>query len=437
MALCSIMSIRMLGLFMILPVFSATAQHMLGANLTLIGVTLGIYGLTQALFQIPFGMLSDRVGRKPVIFAGLCLFFIGSIIAALSHSIYFLLLGRALQGMGAIGSTVLALLADLTRDESRSKAMAFMGLSIGFAFTIAMIAGPIVNHWFHLSGIFWITAMLAMIGAALLFTIPAPPKPFKKTGASFLTILKNRELLRLDAGIFSLHAILTAIFIAIPIIFTSKMHLSSFQQISVYLCVLLLSFAFALPFIIIAEKKRKMKPVFIASIVAILMVQIGLYYFHLHIFTTLFLLFIFFIAFTVLEATLPSLVSKIAPIQNKGAAMGVYSSSQFFGIFVGGSVGGFILSHADLSGVFAFCAFISLIWLVVAFSMKKPAYLSTLVFPVDVVAQHDYQRLMTLPGVSEIAVVSMESLLYVKIDKEKISEYELRNAIGEGNLSIE
>jgi len=370
-ALSSIMSIRMLGLFMILPVFSVYAEHMIGASATMIGLTLGMYGLTQAAFQIPFGLLSDHIGRKPVIFFGLCLFLIGSIICASTNSIYILLCGRALQGAGAIGSTVLALLADVTSEESRSKAMAFMGLSIGLAFTVAMIAGPVINHWLHLSGIFSVTALLAIIAMTLLFIIPTPPKPLKNSEKRFYNVLHNKQLWRCNAGIFFLHAILTALFIAIPILLTHEMHLSSFQQIILYLSVLIIAFMFAVPFIIVAEKKRKMKTMFVSAILAIFIVQIGLCIFHHDVAMTIFLLFVFFTAFTLLEATLPSLVSKIAPIQNKGAAMGVYSSSQFFGIFVGGALGGWIFSEAHLAGVFVFCAGVAMVWFWIATSMQK------------------------------------------------------------------
>lgn len=435
--LSSIMSVRMLGLFMILPVFSAYAMQLAGATHTMIGITLGVYGLTQAIFQIPFGMLSDHFGRKLIIFFGLILLLIGSIMAAFSHSIYTLCFARALQGSGAIGSTVLALLSDLTRDESRSKAMALMGLSIGFAFTIAMILGPVINHYFYLSGIFTATALLALIAMGLLLLIPTPPKPLKtseKMTVKFASVLRNTQLLRLNAGILFLHTILTALFIAVPILLTHQMQLSGLHQIFLYLLVLIFAFIFALPFIIIAEKKRKMKMVFISAIGTIFSVQVLLTLFYQHGVMMAFLLFVFFTAFTLLEATLPSLVSKISPLQNKGAAMGVYSSSQFFGIFVGGSMGGLIYTHTQLTGVFAFCAAVALAWLCIAITMKEPPYLSTLIFPMRFSQTH-YQRLLTVPGVAEITIEPTENLLYVKIDKQKIAEPVLRKLIEDSNLA--
>jgi MFS family permease len=435
-ALASIMCIRMLGLFMILPVFSVYAAHIPDATATLIGITLGIYGLTQAIFQIPFGMLSDHIGRKPVIFAGLCLLILGSIICALSHSIYILMFGRALQGAGAIGSTVLALVADLTRDTSRGKAMAFIGLAIGFAFTIAMIAGPTLNHWFHLSGIFWATGLLALIGMTLLLIVPTPQKPLKtseKIGKKFSMLLRDTQILRFNFSIFALHLILTALFIAIPILLNRELHLSESRQIILYVTVLLSSFIFAVPFIARAERKRKIKSTFIVAISLIGCVQIIFYALQQSIIITTILLFVFFAAFTVLEALLPSLVSKTAPVQNKGAAMGLYSSCQFLGIFAGGSLGGFIFSHAGIVGVFALCAGIAAIWLIVAIMMRAPTYLTTLVFPLQFEAAH-YHALSQLPGVAEIAIASSENLVYIKADKQKISEPELRNAIEGGNL---
>jgi len=314
--------------------------------------------------------------------------------------------------------------------------MAFIGLSIGFAFTIAMIAGPVLNHWFHLSGIFWATALLAGIGMMLLTVVPKPKTPLKTSeniGKKFSSLLRNTQILRLNFGIFSLHTVLTALFIAIPILLTREMHLSESQQITLYVTILMLSFIAAMPFIMRAEKKRKVKSTFVSAILTIAAVQLGLCFFHHHLMTTALFLFVFFAAFTILEALLPSLVSKIAPVRNKGAAMGIYSSSQFFGIFVGGSLGGFIFAHAQLLGVFAFCASVSVIWCLVAIFMHQPPYLSTIVLPLQL-DKAQYEELSHLPGVAEIAVASKENLVYIKLDKQKTSEPELRKAIEAGNL---
>ena len=370
MVLSSIMSFRMLGLFMILPVFSVYAEQFTGATPTLIGVTLGIYGLTQACLQIPFGMLSDRIGRKPVIFAGLLLFLLGSVLAALSHSIYLLMLARALQGAGAIGSTVLALVADLTPESQRGKAMAFVGMMIGLSFTIAMILGPSLAHWFSLSGIFWFTAILAVVAMLLTLLLSNPPgslrspTPFFKGGDS---VFKNPQLLRCDFSIFTLHAILTSLFIVIPLILTKQLVLTSSEQIYFYLIILIVSFAIAVPFIVVAEKRKKIKPVFLGAITVIFLVLCLFYFVVKNVPTICVFLLLFFTAFTVLEALLPSLVSKIVPPKKKGAAMGVYSSSQFLGIFFGGAVGGAAFAHAGIAGVFGMGAVLSGIWLCVIF----------------------------------------------------------------------
>jgi len=443
-SLSMIMSFRMLGLFMILPIFSVAAAKLPGSTPTLIGLALGIYGLTQALLQIPFGMLSDRIGRKPVIAGGLVLFAIGSIVAALSHSLEGLILGRALQGAGAIGSTTLAMVADLTRDEHRSKAMAFIGLTIGFSFTIAMVLGPIINAWLQLSGIFWITAGLALFGILLLFTsVPKPPKltlhPDVETEPKrFKNILKNKQLLRLDVGIFSLHAILTAMFIAIPLLLTHTIKLSEVGQVILYLVVLTFAFFTMVPLIIISEKKRKMKSIFVGAIIALTIAEILLFVDHHTAISIGIILLLFFSAFTLLEASLPSLVSKIAPIRQKGTAMGVYSSSQFFGIFVGGTLGGWVIGQFGIEGVFLLCALLAFIWIFVAITMAHPPYLSTLIYPLpkgsDQEIQQLTQRLRKLSGVSEIVIMASEKLLYLKVDKKIVTKHELRKWIEEGNL---
>lgn len=352
-----------------------------------------------------------------------------------------MIFGRALQGAGAIGSTTLAMVADLTRDENRSKAMAVMGLTIGFAFSIAMILGPMINSWFHLAGIFWATAGFAMIGLVLLLTtVPTPPKVLIHPDAEieknkFKHIFQNKQLLRLDAGIFSMHAILTALFIAIPILLTRTLGLSEPQQIITYLVVLALAFMTMFPLIIIAEKQRKMKPIFLLAITTVMLTQFLLFFLPDNITIISILLFFFFVAFTVLEASLPSLVSKIAPIRHKGTAMGIYSTSQFLGIFVGGALGGWILGHFGTHGIFIFCTLIAVAWLLVAMSMQQPPYLSTLILEAGPkstqVPETLNHQLRKLPGVAEVAILTAENLVYLKIDKKIVDVNELRKLIEE------
>ncbi len=440
-SLSLIMTFRLLGLFMILPIFSLYVTKIPNATPLLIGIALGIYGLTQACFQTPFGMLSDRIGRKPVITGGLILFALGSVIAAFSHSIYFIILGRAIQGAGAIGSTILATVADLTHDEDRSKAMAIIGLSVGASFIVAMVVGPALNAWIQLSGIFWVTALLALISILLLYTIIPTPKtrPHPEVEPErnyFKPVVRNVALWRLNFGIFSLDAILTALFIAIPLLLEQRIHPTTSQQILFYFVVMMLSFAAVLPTIIMAEKKRLIKPLFLTAIFLLMLCPLLLLINSLSIALVGLLLFLFFIGFTFLEASLPSWVSKISPIRQKGTAMGIYSSSQFLGIFFGGSVGGWIFGHYHQDGLFIFCGILAIIWLLVSFRMAPPPYLSTIIIqadsaqPIDSLKQH----LRQLAGVAEVAFLPTENLIYVKIDKKIITEDELRNKIRAGNL---
>lgn len=440
LSLAMIMAFRILGLFMILPVFSAHAVTITGATPTLIGIALGIYGLTQALLQTPFGLLSDRIGRKPIIAIGLSLFAGGSIICALSSNMTELILGRAIQGTGAIGSTALAYIADLTRDENRSKAMAFIGLSIGIAFSIAMVVGPVLFAWANLSGIFWVTAAFAGIGLLLLIRLPKPPEVITHDTVEvepnrLRAVFKNKQLLRLDFGIFSLHFVLTALFIVIPILFTHIFHLSTLAQSGTYLIVLFLSFIFMLPFIIIAEKKRRMKPIFISAIGLLLCTQVALYFYSNHSVLISIILLCFFTAFNLLEASLPSLVSKFAPIRFKGTAMGVYSTSQYLGICLGGAIGGIVLAKFGIHGIFFLCSLAALLWLLAALTMKQPPYLSTLIFEAKSKGREINQKLNNFPGVAEVSYSTEENLIYTKVDKRQIDENELRKCIEEVTLT--
>ncbi len=369
--LSSIYAFRMLGLFMILPIMSLYATSLKGATPFLIGLSLGVYGLTQAVLQIPFGMISDRIGRKPVIVFGLILFLLGSVEAALSHTMMGIIWGRALQGAGAIGSTLTAFVADSTEEKNRLKAMSLIGMTIGSSFIIAMVLGPILNGIVGLSGIFWLTAALALMGIGFLCFIPTPkhhdPHPdCEPVSGQFKKVLMNPDLLRLDFGIFAQHAILTALFIAIPLLLVNQMGLTADHQWKVYLPVLLLSFIAMVPFIIAAEKKGKMTLIFRGAIALIALVAFAFWLFPNTLFFISVLLFLFFTAFTFLEAAFPSLISKKAPKANKGTAMGIYSSAQFLGILAGGTLGGFFFHHFGLSGVFLFCASLGGVSLLIA-----------------------------------------------------------------------
>lgn len=428
-SLASIFAMRMLGLFMILPVFSLYVDHFEGGTPLLVGTAMGIYGLTQALLQIPFGMISDRVGRKPVIAVGLLIFALGSVVAAMADSIYVVILGRAMQGAGAVAAAVMALVADLTREEHRSKAMAVIGMTIGFSFLIAMVAGPLLDQWIGISGIFWLTALLALLGIFILLVVVPTPKKVamhrdtESDPAKFSEVLHDRELLRLDLGIFVLHMVLTASFIAVP----HALRDAGFAQADhwqLYLPVMVLAMALAVPFIIVAEVRRKIKQVFIGAVAALLLAQLVLSSMHdsaLHIGL---LLLLFFTAFNLLEATLPSLVSKVAHAESKGTAMGVYASSQFIGAFVGGMLGGWAYGTWGATGLFIFNASMLSLWLVVAATMRQPRYLSSELLHIGEHSQESAsaleRELLAIGGVVEAYVCTEDGVAYMKVDKKKI-----------------
>jgi len=377
-SLAGIYALRMLGLFLILPVFALYAEHLQGVTPMLVGVAIGAYGLTQAMLQIPFGMLSDRIGRKPVIIGGLLLFAIGSVVAAMSDSIWGVIMGRALQGSGAIAAAVMSLAADLSRDEHRTKVMAVIGMSIGAAFILALILGPILNGLIGVPGIFWLTALLALVGIAIVqFIVPTPQSSQVHSDAEavpeqFGRVLSNINLLRLDLGIFVLHLIITSVFLAVPLVLRDLIGMESDSHWMIYLPVLMVSIAIMIPFIVIAERRNKMKQVFLGAVLTLVLAQSGLFLWHASLAGLLFSLVLFFTAFNLLESTLPSLVSKVASATSKGTAMGVYSTSQFSGAFVGGVAGGWIHGQFGLSGVFLFGTAAALVWLVAAFGMQNP-----------------------------------------------------------------
>ena len=426
-SLAAVFSVRLLGLFMIYPVFADYARDLSGASPYLIGEALGIYGLTQGLLQIPFGLLSDRLGRKSMIVFGLILFAIGSAVAAMSHTIGGVIVGRALQGAGAVGSVILAMVADLTAEENRTKAMAMVGITIGASFMVALVAGPIVAHFIGVNGIFWLMVGLAVAGIAITqFVVPTPRLSFHRDAETVPgligAVLRNKELLRLDLGIFALHAMLTASFLLVPGLLRATLGMSSNNDWMVYLPVLLVSIAVMVPAIIIAEKYRHMKAVFVCAVAALVVSQIMLALGAGDLKMLLAGLVVFFSAFNVMEASLPSLITKVAPPDAKGTAMGLYSSLQFLGIFAGGVVGGFVNQHAGSAGVFALTTALALAWLLAAATMAQPSYLTTRVVPTGNVQAADAERLAgrlrRLPGVVEAVVIAEEKLAYLKVDSK-------------------
>ena len=440
-SLAGIFGLRMLGLFLILPVFSPYAHGLKGAaeHPMLVGIALGAYGLTQALLQIPFGMLSDKIGRKPVIAAGMLLFAIGSVIAATSDSITGVLIGRVIQGSGAVAAAIIALVADLTREEHRTKAMAMIGITIGVSFTISMVAGPVLGHLIGVSGIFWLTAALSLISILFLYLVIPDPKRLVHHRDAELTmgmlgqVLANGELLRLDFGVFVLHTGLTAMFVILPMVLMDPAHplLAGAAQWKLYLPVMAGSFVLMVPLVIIAEAKRKMKQVFAS---AILMLVVGLVLMSALSHSLMFIamaLFIFFVGFNVLEATLPSLISKIAPASAKGTAVGVYNTCEFFGAFIGGVLGGFLYVPAQHNEAQAFMVIAGLLvlWLLVALTMTPPRHVATRMLHIEAsdetAAEALRQRILAVDGVAEVEIFPDEQVAYCKVDNKTLDDDKL------------
>ena len=439
LSLAGIYMLRMLGLFMILPVFSVYARTLEGSTPLLTGLAISAYGLTQAVIGIPFGIWSDRYGRKKLITIGLIIFALGSVVAALSESIYGVIAGRALQGSGAVAAVVMALAADLTREEHRTKAMALIGVSIGISFAISMVAGPVLEGLIGVPGMFWLIALLALAGIAVLYLLVPNPivsrfhRDTQAQPARFRSVLANGDLLRLDFGIFALHAILTATFVVIPLVLRDTLQLETAKHWQIYLPVFVLSMFAMVPFVIIAEKNRKMKAVFVSFIALVALADAGLMLSGDTLLTVGALLFVFFTGFNLLEATLPSMISKTAPADLKGTAMGIYSTSQFLGAFVGGISGGYIQGEFGIPHVFLFCALVAVLWLLVALGMKPPRHLSSLLINLGELSAeqaHEFSRkLLLVPGVEEAVVLSEDGVAYLKTDKTLLDKEALQRVL--------
>ena len=426
-SLALIFALRMFGMFSILPVLAIYARDLPGGGSDfLIGVALGIDGLAQAILQIPFGLLSDRIGRKPVIYMGLALFAVGSFVAAGGHDIYIIILGRLIQGTGAVASSIIALIADLTREENRAKGMATIGLSIGATFAVSMVAGPTLGHLIGVPGIFALTGVLAIAAMAVTrFVVPNPVVSRVHADAEtvpgqIFSILKNLELQRLNFGIFTLHAAMRGMFVVIPLVLVEVGGLPVAQHWKVYLPVMVISFFAVIPAIIIAEKYGKMKPVFCGAVTLLATASLLMAVFIGNFAGVVITLFMFFLAFNLLEATLPSLISKIAPAGSKGTAIGVYNTFQFLGLFLGGAFGGFLAQHVSRSAVFVFATGLGLVWLLLALSMTPPPQVRTLMR--HVVGDLDEARakklsaaLAAVDGVTEAMVIADEGVAYLKV----------------------
>ncbi len=377
LGLASVFGLRMLGMFIVLPVFAPYASELPGGDSqALIGVALGVYGLTQACCQLPLGRLSDTWGRKRTIYLGLLVFAIGSLVAALANDIYTVAIGRAIQGAGAISSAVIALNADLTHVDKRTKSMAIIGMTIGATFIVSFVAGPALGRWIGVPGIFMLTGVLALVAVPVVrFVVPDPPTD-AATGPTRSTIpvkeiLRDPQLLRLNFGIFSLHGVLMAMFVVLP--FELAAHLAQPDHWKMYLGVMLASVAIMVPIMLLSERRGARKAAFIGAVAVIVVAEgilaIGSEPFALSVAG----LVLFFAAFNLLEASLPSLVSRAAPSRAKGTAIGIYSTLQFIGTFVGATAGGWIAQYFGNTMVFAFCAAVALVWLAVAAGMRVQA----------------------------------------------------------------
>ena len=437
--LAAIFGLRMLGMFLILPVFALYAEHLPGgADHTLVGLALGMYGLTQAILMIPFGMASDRIGRKKVIIFGLLVFALGSFVAATATDIYWTIFGRALQGAGAISAAVTAMLADLTREEHRTKAMALVGSTIGLTFAVSLVAGPALNHVIGVPGIFALTGILALAAIWVVKVwVPDPADSHfhadaQANPARLKDVLRNRQLLRLDFGIFALHAAQMAMFVVVPVALKNN-GLAADHHWSVYLPVLLGSFVLMVPAIIYGEKRGRMKPVFIGAVALMLLAQFGLAFGIDHFWGIVWALFFYFVAFNLLEASLPSLISKLAPVSAKGTAMGVYNTAQALGLFFGGTFGGWLAQHHGFQAVFLFCVALMAAWLVASLSMTPPPAIKTRMFRVGAMPADQAALLKTqlagVAGVVEASVLAEEGVAMLKVSLKGWDEAGVRSLL--------
>ena len=426
-SLSLVFALRMLGLFMIMPVFAIYGQDLVGYSPIWVGLAIGAYGLTQALLQIPAGMLSDKFGRRPIIYIGLLIFAIGSLVAAFSESVYGVTFGRALQGAGAIASAVLALAADVTREEQRPKAMGMIGVSIGLAFAVSMVAGPMLAPLIGLQGLFLITACGALSGIAIVhFMVPhiiskAPRGDTVAIPALLGKLARDPQLLRLDLGIFILHMTLTAVFIVLPLQL-QNMQLAAQNHWHLYLPALLLSFLLIIPMLIMAAKKEKNRQFYLFAIL-LMAISLLIMAFTKHSLLIMFIcMLLYFTAFNFLEASLPAFISMLSPAGSKGSAMGIYSTYQFLGAFFGGILGGVSYKLVGNSGLFLFLASLMLIWFFISWGMHNPSKIRTHTLTATIKNEHHAtqltEQLIAIDGVLEVVIIIEEQTVYIKVNNK-------------------
>ncbi|HFC8517761.1 MFS transporter [Neisseria weaveri] len=425
-SLSAVYALRMLGMFLVLPVLALYVASLPGVdgNKQIVGWTLGAYGVTQALLQIPLGLASDKFGRKKVIFAGLVVFAIGSFMAALAESWQMLLLARIIQGAGAISAAVTALVADLTRDEVRTRAMSMIGLTIGLTFSVSLVLSPILYDWIGVPGLFTLMGILTVLSMAVVGWITPNPKESRMhedaeaQPGRIGEVLTNGQLLSLDFGIFALHAAQMALFTSLPFALV-ELGLLENQHWKVYLPSTIIGLVVMVPLIIIGETRNKLKQVFIGGISCIAVAQIALMFGLDSLSVILACLIVYFVGFNILEASLPSMVSKIAPADLKGTAMGVYNTLQSVGLVTGGVAGGYLLQHYGFGGVFAFCTGLMLLWLVVAWIAPAPKPVRNFAFTITQIWQNKEDALVSalrdLPAVEEIKLSTDKKTVYIKV----------------------
>lgn len=437
-ALAAVFAMRMLGLFVVLPVFAIYGKELEGATPLLIGLAIGAYGLVQGILQIPFGMASDRVGRKPMIFLGLLMFAIGGLIAAASDTIWGVIIGRAIQGSGAISAVVMALLTDLTREAHRTRAMGVIGATVGLSFGLAMVLGPLIAAGTGLHGLFLFTSVMALASMALIFLfVPTPVavvrnSPRRRVLPMLWRVLRHPGLFRLDLGVFLLHLVMVAVFVVVPPSLITYEQFPVERHWQIYLPVILLSLVLMAPLMMMAERRGRLRGTLVLAGAGIVASLVVLAFAHRSLAGVVIGLLVYFTAFNLLEALMPSMVGKLSPAGSRGTAMGVYSSGQFFGAFFGGLIGGGLSAVLSPAGVLLVCAVLMSLWVVFIASLKLRTRRHDIVLALPAGAGDHLrlaERLLAQDGVLEATVVPEDGVIYVTVDSARCNEARLHNAL--------